>query len=157
VFAHSCRAACDSYCVKKKYRTAQRCRQSARSLLRPLASALRAGQVGRPPLPRYTSRGDVLASSPNRGHEAHHSVRVSFSSSSRCSGRMSLPQSLAFTSSVSPPETHHDVPVRWLLLWPRGAAGRGDGGWPPVNRRLLCMPSAPPPPSECPQYDCRLS
>ena len=43
--------------------------------LQSLAFALRAAQVRRPPLGRSRSRGDVLASSPNRGREtlAHHS------------------------------------------------------------------------------------
>ncbi|XP_039832184.1 uncharacterized protein LOC120692853 isoform X3 [Panicum virgatum] len=61
--------------------------------------------VRRPALARLVSKGDVVASLPNRGQETtHRSDRVGFFSS-RC-----FSQSLA--SSIPPLEPHLDAPVR---------------------------------------------
>ncbi|KAG2539182.1 hypothetical protein PVAP13_9NG453800 [Panicum virgatum] len=76
--------------------------------------------VRRPALARLVSKGDVVASLPNRGQETtHRSDRVGFFSS-RC-----FSQSLA--SSIPPLEPHLDAPVSLPTPTSRGTARIRDG------------------------------
>jgi len=112
--------------VKKCTPTAQR-HGGVATKPRKLAFALRAGQVKRPPLPRNESRGDVLASSPNRRHQAlalpDHLERVG----RRCASLTPSPAHLLPPLPRRRPQRRPD---------PASAIARGTRPCPPAARLL---------------------
>ena len=108
---------CDSYHTRKNNYRAERVatKQTPGSRVHLTRMIVR-----RPALARLVSKGDVVASLPNRGQETtHRSNRVGFFSS-RC-----FSQSLA--SSIPPLEPHLDAPVSLPTPTSRGTARIRDG------------------------------